>query len=71
MNGTPTYSLYKNGVAQHYIVTQISSVIVSFASSVDLLAGEYFDVRPNSTQNTTGGTLGTYQNTISIVRVGN
>ena len=71
-NSSTGINLYKNGSLLHTYITYALSGngVISFV--IDLLAGEYFDLRPNSSVDAQGGTR-TSGNAahIQITRIGN
>jgi len=67
--GAPNLRIYKNGTAQRYLVAvPAGGPIVSYATEIDMIAGDYADLRFDSTQTPTGGSLGTYQSVINVSR---
>lgn len=69
-SGTPNIRLWKNGVAQLYLITIGSGgPISSYSAEIFLNSGDYIDLRPDSTVTPTGGSLGTYQSTFSFSKL--
>lgn len=68
--GAPNIRIWKNGSAYAYLTSIMAGGPISpFATEIFLNIGDYIDLRPDSTVTPTGGSLGTYQSTISFSKI--
>lgn len=65
--------LFKNNTkVVHFIYYMQSTGVTSFSTTVDLVAGDFIDLRPSSSATVNGGTISSTDNSyIDIFRVGN
>ena len=66
-----TYNLYKNGVLYTEIAEHLPGAVATGSLLIQLIAGDYVDVRPGTTQTVFGGIFSTFGTKIHIHRIGN
>lgn len=67
-SNTPNIHLYKNGSFVEYLSTSaIATDVVSLSSTIQLISGDFIDIRPSTSSTTTGATAGT--NYINVEQV--
>lgn len=66
-SGAPNFQIYKNGVVGPYIITSSTSAVTGSSYVIQLSAGDFIDIRPDSTFTPTSTTVtGVYRNFISV-----